>query len=382
MKILFTGDVNFGSSVFDEDATAYALKSLKKSFDECDYVIPNLECTLIEKSKYIPIKKSGPNLADKPENISFLKGMNVYGVTLANNHIGDFGEDAVRATLALLRENNITSCGAGKDIQSAYSPIRIEKDEIMLSIISVCENEFGIATEKSYGSAGYNPRRLLRAIRQEKESNRLVIVVFHGGNEHSPIPSPDTVDRYRLICDMGADAVIGGHTYCPQGYEIYDGKPIVYSMGNFLFPKPLEADNSWFFGYMTELEIDTSIKIKAIPYRYDRDNRCFISLSGNKAFNEYIELLSNVIKDEALLKLCFDKWALLHPWCPSLPENYSGGVFDITDYNPYPNYNLICCEAHLSQLKAALKLLCEGVTAITDKRANDILDFDFSAFIK
>lgn len=79
-----------------------------------------------------------------------------------------------------------------------------------------------MATETSYGSAGYNAEMLLRKIKQEKQVSDAVIVVFHCGNEFNPLPSPDTRDRYRLICDMGADAVIAGHTHCPQGYEIYE----------------------------------------------------------------------------------------------------------------------------------------------------------------
>ena len=76
------------------------LNELKYKFEECDYVIPNLECPLVNKENYKPIKKSGPNLACNPDNITFLKGMNTYGVTLANNHTGDFGEDAVKDTMA------------------------------------------------------------------------------------------------------------------------------------------------------------------------------------------------------------------------------------------------------------------------------------------
>ena len=64
----------------------------------------------------------------------------------------------------------------------------------------------------------------MKQIKYEKDVSDYVIVVFHGGNEFNPLPSPDTVDRYRFVCDMGADTVIGGHTHCPQGYEIYEGK--------------------------------------------------------------------------------------------------------------------------------------------------------------
>jgi poly-gamma-glutamate synthesis protein (capsule biosynthesis protein) len=66
---------------------------------------------------------------------------------------------------------------------------------------------------------------------------------------------------------MGADAVIGGHTHCPQPYELYNGKPIVYSMGNFLFQnvnRPNPSD-SWYYGYITVLDVSNTIKLQIIP---------------------------------------------------------------------------------------------------------------------
>ena len=197
-------------------------------------------------------------------------------VTLANNHTGDFGAGAIKDTLALLNENGIRYLGARENIDEAYNACRLERDGISVSVISVCENEFGIAAKNSYGSAGYNARLLLNKIREEKEIRDNVIVVFHSGNEFNPLPSPDTQDRYRLICDMGADAVIGCHTHCPQGYEIYNGKPIIYSMGNFLFKSNIqrETHNSWYYGYMTELEIGKSrTSFKLIPYRGRKNPR-------------------------------------------------------------------------------------------------------------
>ncbi len=191
-----------------------------------------------------------------PESgISFLKAMNTYAVTLANNHIGDYGEGALNNTLKLLTENNIKYAGAGADVSEAYSAVKIFNDGITVSVLSVCENEFGIAEENKAGSAGYNPRLLMNKIKAEKETSDFVIVVFHGGNEFNPLPSPDTKDRYEFICDMGADAVIAGHTHCPQGYETYNGKPIIYSMGNFLFGNSNRTDHrdSWYYGYFTIL---------------------------------------------------------------------------------------------------------------------------------
>ena len=68
-----------------------------------------------------------------------------------------------------------------------------------------------------------------------KEDNDLVIVIVHGGREHYQLPTPKQRERFRFYADAGADFVVGHHTHCYSGYEIYKGKPIFYSLGNFIF---------------------------------------------------------------------------------------------------------------------------------------------------
>ena len=213
-----------------------------------------------------------------------------------------------------------------------------------------------MADESTYGSAGYNARRLINKIKQEKKVSDAVIVVFHGGNEFNPLPSPDTQDRYRLICDMGADAVIAGHTHCPQGYEIYDEKPIIYSMGNFLFKSGSErtANDSWYYGYMTELDINESgIDFHIIPYRFDPEGiRISVFEGDNKEkMLSYIGVLSEIIQNPELLDNYFGGWAYLHKWIPKAPSNYN----DLNGYDSSGNYNLIHCESHYSQAKKVLE---------------------------
>lgn len=352
MKLLLTGDINFrGKDDVTFEESEKILTEVLPYAKKSDFVIPNLECPLADKEKHKPIKKSGPNLICAPKNICFLKALNTDAVTIANNHIGDFGEGAVKDTLELLEENNILYAGAGKNAKDAYKACRIEKDGVSVSIISVCENEFGMATENTYGSAGYNPKMLLKQIREEKAESDYVIVVFHGGNEFNPLPSPDTVDRYRFICDMGADAVIGGHTHCPQGYEIYDGKPIVYSMGNFLFKSRIERkeNDSWYYGYMSILEIKDTISLEIVPYKFNTNATKITVFTGKDKtlLLEYIEKLSRIIKNSEDLASCFKGWAWNHQWCPSLKADNYGA------------WNLTKCEAHHSQLKSLLQIYAE-----------------------
>ena len=357
MKLLFTGDVNFRGLLLDSEKSEKIIPEVKPYFEESNFNIVNLETPLADKEKHKPILKSGPNLISPPENIVFLKALGVDVVTFANNHTGDWGEGAVSDTLNLLSENNIACCGAGENIHRAYDAVRLEKDGVSVSIISVCENEFGMATENSYGSAGYNARLLLAQIKKEKEISRYVVVVFHGGHEFNPLPSPDTQDRYRLICDMGADAVIAGHTHCPQGYEIYGGKPIIYSMGNFLFrsgggldgdwSSERSSDNSWYYGYMTALKLGNSnISIEIIPYKYTESPtviNVFTEECRSKML-EYIENLSSIIRNPEMLKNYYKGWAYLHQWFPK-----------IDDQKSMDNLNLARCESYQSQTVAALE---------------------------
>ncbi len=368
MKILFTGDLGFRNITgITAESASNILSELSPALKEVDCIIPNLETPLADKEKYSPIKKSGPNLIGTPDNILFLKIFGADGVTLANNHIGDFGEGAVEDTLSLLDENGISHAGAGANSEAAYKAMHFEKNGICVAVISVCENEFGMATKHTWGSAGYEPRLLMRQIQEEKLKSNSVVVVFHGGNEYNPLPSPDTVNRYRLICDMGADAVIGGHTHCPQGYEYYDGKPIVYSMGNFLFKSGTErtAENAWYYGYMSVLGFGEKITLEIIPYKFNKEATKITVFDGDDKAKmlEYIETLCNIIKDEDELKNYFKGWAWHHRWIPEAPTDYSKP----SGYNVCANMNLIFCEAHLSQARTVFEILYHKENKLAQK---------------
>lgn len=359
MKLLFTGDINFRGIENPDSAKAMdILGEVTPYIQNVDFVIPNLECPLGDREDYTPIKKAGPNLICPESGLSFLKAMNAYAVTLANNHIGDFGEGALKNTLKRLDENGIQYAGAGAKLSSAYSAIRMAKESRTVSVLSVCENEFGIAGESEAGSAGYHPRILMKAIKAEKAISDWVVVVFHGGNEFNPLPSPDTQERYRLVCDMGADAVIAGHTHCPQGYEIYDGKPIVYSMGNFLFKNAQKTDDrdSWYYGYFTILDIqEEKMSLDIVPYKFDVAGTKITVFDGEDRakMTKYIADLSEIIQNPVELKQYFKGWSMNHPWIPQLPKNFH----ELADYNASGSYDLLKCEAHLSQAKQVLEIL-------------------------
>ena len=182
MKLLFTGDVcfNYRPDV-DAEKSREILSALKPVFDSADLRIMNLETPIFDEGVGTKITKSGPNLIGRPHNLGFLTEAGCDCAILANNHTGDYGDDALYQTLEYLDRASIPYCGAGKDIQDAYRAYRYTKGDVTFSVIAVCENEIGTAEYNKPGSAGFSMELLSDAIRRERDVSEFVIVVYHGG---------------------------------------------------------------------------------------------------------------------------------------------------------------------------------------------------------
>lgn len=362
MKLIFTGDVNFRNK---ENITAEESKGILEDvmpyFDEADFRIVNLECPLAD-GEFEPIVKSGPNLISPASCVCFLEAGKVDGATLANNHIGDYGEQPVRDTIDLLNSKGIKNCGAGANLDEAYKAMYFEKDGVKVALLSACENEFGIADYEKYGSAGIRMGKMFHAIKREKEIADFVIVVFHGGNEENPLPSPRAMERYRLFCDFGADAVIAGHTHCPQPAEYYNGKPIIYSMGNFVFAaRNTKPDAPWYYGYMVNLMIEKGegIKYELIPFKSENSASFIRVFKGEEKqkMMDYIDSLGEIIKDERELLNYYKGW------CSHIdyyyPENPLVGD---AMTRVHRSKNLVSCEAHHELALTNYTILYNGET--------------------
>ncbi len=332
-------------------------------FRKADFSMINLETVFGERGNYVPLLKSGPSLLCSYDFFNCFHALRPSVLGMANNHARDFGDEALADTIKFLDEHGYTHVGAGMNLDEAYLPAIFEKDGTRVAIFAVAENEPGYAEDDHGGMAGYNLTRVTRAIRVSRERGELPIIYFHGGNEYNPFPSPAKTDLYRHFIDLGAAAVIAMHTHCPQGAEYYNGAPIIYSMGNFFFPWKERQLESWYYGYMTVLDVcDGKISYEIIPYTFD-DN-CHKLLKGEERvkFMRYFEYISAPLSDPKKIREYFGGWcAKFGIKCLLSRLKYEPEMLDSAPSKEVALLkNLFACEAHNELLTACAKVIYDG----------------------
>lgn len=249
-RILAVGDFRLNSS----KAHGIFGRDILQLLHDKELSLANFECPV--RSRGIPIPKTGANLASSEQTIEALKLGKFDVAVLANNHIMDFGEEALTATMSLCQESGIKTVGAGANLDKSYQPVLFDLKQTKVAILAFAQEEFSGAGEATAGTAKLEPTGVWRAIRQTRAIADVVIVSVHGGIEFYPLPSPKTHDLYHFIVECGADAVIGHHPHILQGVEIYRGAPIIYSLGNFAFEFKQKIPACWSKGLIVRLVVN------------------------------------------------------------------------------------------------------------------------------
>lgn len=358
MKILITGDLVVNQSYVATDKVDTQLIEL---FEKSDYNIVNLEAPVTaSKNKII---KTGPHLkADKKSTLDVLKRLNVNIAALSNNHIKDYDEQGVLDTIEFCVENGIQPIGAGENIEKASRTHVLKTDEGTIAIINIAENEWASAGANSAGANGMDLIKDTRKIQQAKKENDFVFVIVHGGHEYYNLPSPRMQEQYRFYAEQGADLVVGHHTHCVSGYEIYQGTPIYYSLGNFLFTKS-NPNEEWYTGLVLELNYkDGKLNIEMHPIRQEKESFKLKLLTGEekkRVINRIVGYSKIIADKDSLLKEWFEfvstkKVSYLNNWSPLnfIQNRYIKGILRRLDVNfsTTPGLalllNLMRCEAH------------------------------------
>jgi poly-gamma-glutamate synthesis protein (capsule biosynthesis protein) len=238
VSLVFTGDIGFDRYMKgkweDEELLS---EGILKFFKEADHVIPNVEGPLVAP-KTEEAREGTAQLVHTmdPGAVKVLKNIRADIWNLCNNHIMDAGEEGVRATLEEVEKAGAVPLGAGLNIKEAARPV-ILSGAGGIGIFSVgyrrgCKP----AGEDKAGCLNWNETDIIRKnIEEIKKNCRWCIIVSHGGEEFTSLPSPYTRDRYLEFLKMGADIVVGHHPHVPMNYEKAGDKMIFYSLGNFIF---------------------------------------------------------------------------------------------------------------------------------------------------
>lgn len=241
VTLSFAGDVyfselaieNYEKNGIDGLADEEMLELMKSS----DRFILNHEFAFSNRGE--PMEDKQYTLRTDPRYVSILQDLGTDLVSIANNHILDFGQEAFLDTLDTLQNAQISYIGGGKNIDEASAP---EKWEIQGHSIAVFAATRVSPSYDWYAGKDhpgvlqtYDVDRLNQAIAEAEKSFDHTIVFIHWGVERSEVPEEYQRTLAKGYIDAGADLVIGCHPHVLQGFEFYKGVPIVYSLGNYLF---------------------------------------------------------------------------------------------------------------------------------------------------
>ena len=230
VKLFFCGD--FCSTSSTKPITVS--QELRDLIASCDLKVVNFEVPL-KPDVILPFQKR-KRFFQNDDAPNFLRGLGFNIFSLANNHAFDWGEEGFKKTKAALGDQ---SFGAGT-YDEAYKVKVVEVNGVKIGFLAVCFAAYtgvfdDVTQHEGLGCAYINDLRVNHDIIEAKKHVDFLFILPHDGIEYIDIPLPKTIARYRDFIDFGADAVIGTHPHCPQGWETYKGKPIFYSLGNFLF---------------------------------------------------------------------------------------------------------------------------------------------------
>uniref|UniRef100_UPI004057AA84 CapA family protein n=1 Tax=Acetatifactor sp. TaxID=1872090 RepID=UPI004057AA84 len=244
--VCFAGDVNL-----DENwATTQYLNQCENGITDCidetfikymqdaDIMCLNNEFTYSDRGT--PLEGKAYTFRANPERVEILKELGVDVVKLANNHVYDYGKDALLDTLATLDAAGIAHMGAGENLSEAMEPVYMEVDGKIIAFVAASRAEKNKmtpqATENNPGILRcYDPELFKQVIAEADANADFVLAYVHWGTENSYQLEEAQLTTGKEYLDAGADVVIGAHSHCLQGMEYYEGKPIIYSLGNYWF---------------------------------------------------------------------------------------------------------------------------------------------------
>jgi hypothetical protein len=212
--------------------------ALRDLLSSADLAIANFENPAPDDFSY---HTHGTVFSADPRLIKGLSDAGIDWVGIANNHIRDAGGNGILQTIANLKDHGIASSGAGKNLAAARKPAMLDAGGVKIAMLAYDTIAKGYtASPTRAGSARMSASALRTDVAAARRAGAQVVIVFpHWGTEYDPTPFSGQQSLAHAAIDAGADLVIGNHAHWAGAMEVYDGKPIWYALGNFVF------DQTW-----------------------------------------------------------------------------------------------------------------------------------------
>jgi poly-gamma-glutamate capsule biosynthesis protein CapA/YwtB (metallophosphatase superfamily) len=301
-SINLVGDLMFRSRLAPSMFTTGAFHEVLSELGSGDVAIANLEMPLSRRGTPVP---KWANLRSDPTMIDDVRRMGIAAVSLANNHMMDYDREALLDTLAACDSGSIARCGAGRDLDEALRPVRLIAGGLRVALIGVSctvplESEarpgkpgiaplhIGLSFELEINQQAEQPgtmppvhtwaepadlERVSTEIASARSEADLVIVAIHWGVPTFWLsPRLGILAEYQTplghaLIDAGADVIYGHHSHSLHPIEIYRGKPIFYSLGNFLFDWVLEFMEPE--SVIVRLTVGSELSVELVPLMID-----------------------------------------------------------------------------------------------------------------
>lgn len=240
ISLSFVGDLlvaEYVSAITEREGYDYLYKEALLYLSEPDLTAGNLEFPITKRGTPVVgtpyVYKGSPDVLPSMYNAGFDV------MSLANNHALDQGVEGMLDTMSYLDEAGISHMGAGSNDTEAFAPVIKEVRGIKVAYIGLSRVVPFPSWKADKYNAGlaesYDTTRANAAIAKAKEQADIVVVMVHWGKERVDKLEPYQTDFGKQYIDAGADLVIGSHPHVLQGFEMYKGKWIAYSLGNFIF---------------------------------------------------------------------------------------------------------------------------------------------------
>jgi poly-gamma-glutamate synthesis protein (capsule biosynthesis protein) len=304
--LALTGDVMLGrlaNEALLRYGPAYPWGNTLPALQAADLVLVNLECVIARGGRPWTRWPKVFHFRGDPVALTALQLAGIDGVTLANNHVLDYEEDALLEMLGLLEQSGMAYTGAGRSDEEARRPALLQARGLRVGVVAFTDNESGWAAGPAAAGTNWIPMTLeeqsLAPVREGISHARaagaeVVIVSLHWGPNMVQRPSPLFRAFAHAVIDAGADLLCGHSAHIFQGIEVYRGRPIIYDAGDFVDDYAVDPTlrNDWGLLFRVHVAETTVRRIELDPVLIANCRVNFATGATHQAIAERIHALA------------------------------------------------------------------------------------------